>query len=204
MGADAATATFESASPFRAHAVHREVGLRSEHRPQDDIAKAQDEDQHSNRLDVRARHDNLPGVFIDDERAEHDRAEHDDAVRHDSLNTGDPRRIQTVSERDGDEDEHEPTVGDRGGFRSRQRKIDENRRDGERDDDAPHPSSRVLPAGAYDAFDEIGERYVDHVGEESDQVVPRNPRLAEGCSHRRLRREQSNPIQTSRGAEREQ
>ena len=81
MGVDAAAATFESASPFRAHAVHREVGLRSEHRAQDDIAKTQDEDQHSNRLDVRAWHDNLTGVFIDDERAEHRRAEDDDAVR---------------------------------------------------------------------------------------------------------------------------
>jgi hypothetical protein len=66
---------------FELTLYNREVGLRSEHRPQDDIAKAQDEDQHSNRLDVRARHDNLPGVFIDDERAEHSRAEDDDAVR---------------------------------------------------------------------------------------------------------------------------
>src|SRR6187397_1144083 len=76
------------------------VSLRSKHRSQDDVAKTQDEDEHSNRLDVRAWHDKLTGVFIDDERAEHDRAEHDDAVRQDSLNMGDPRRIETVCERD--------------------------------------------------------------------------------------------------------
>ncbi len=52
-----------------------EFCLGAQDRPSDDVADTEDEDEHSNRLDVRAAQDDLADILVDDEQGKDQRAE---------------------------------------------------------------------------------------------------------------------------------
>jgi hypothetical protein len=119
----------------------RKFGLGAKYRPYDSITKAKNENEHPNRLDVRAIRNELPRVLIYDEQRKYRRAEYNDPICQDGVGPTYPGRMGHVSKCDGDEDQHQHVVRRGGSARSSQCKIDEDRRNCER----YHPAGRPSP-----------------------------------------------------------
>ena len=73
-----------------------EFGFRAKYRSHDSVPKTKDEEEHSNRLDVRAWQNELAHVLIDSKEAEHHCAEHHDPLCQDRVRTTDRGRMERV------------------------------------------------------------------------------------------------------------